>query len=125
MPAVPPVQDIKTADWSEAVKPFWGAVIRSALSAAGVSGLLRAGWTTIKVIKGGVDHHQGHPGALTPMHDGCSQVALPGGGIGRPVQGVEAPGVLPPQGALVMPLMARGLQKGVIKFACITATKPE
>lgn len=70
------MQDIKTADWSEAVKPFWGAVIKSALSTAGIAGLFKAGWTTIK-------------------------------------------------GALVMPLMARGLDKGVIKFACITATKPK
>lgn len=42
-------QDIKTADWSEAVKPFWGAVIKSALSTAGIAGLFKAGWTTIKV----------------------------------------------------------------------------
>lgn len=63
-------------DWSEAVSPFWGAVIKSALSAAGVAGLFKAGWTTIK-------------------------------------------------GALVMPLMSRGLQKGTIKFNCITATKPK
>lgn len=69
------MQDIKTADWSEMVSPFWGAVIKSALSTAGVSGLFKAGWTTIK-------------------------------------------------GALVMPLMARGLAKGTIKFNCITATKP-
>ena len=41
-------QEIKTADWSEEVAPFWGAVIRSALSAEGFSGLFKAGWTTIK-----------------------------------------------------------------------------
>ena len=29
--------------------PFWGAVIRSALSMEGFSGLFKAGWTTIKV----------------------------------------------------------------------------
>jgi tocopherol O-methyltransferase len=69
------MQDIKTDDWSEAVSPFWQAVIQSALSAKGVSGLLRAGWTTIK-------------------------------------------------GALVMPLMARGLSTGLIKFNLITAVKP-
>jgi tocopherol O-methyltransferase len=43
------VQDIKTADWSQEVAPFWGAVIKSALSAEGFSGLFKAGWTTIKV----------------------------------------------------------------------------
>ncbi|KAK9845406.1 hypothetical protein WJX81_005726 [Elliptochloris bilobata] len=69
------LQVIKTADWSEEVAPFWGAVIRSALSAEGFSGLFKAGWTTIK-------------------------------------------------GALVMPLMARGFQMGLVKFNLITATKP-
>ena len=29
--------------------PFWGAVIKSALSTQGFSGLFKAGWTTIKV----------------------------------------------------------------------------
>jgi tocopherol O-methyltransferase len=69
------MQDIRTEDWSSAVSPFWQAVIQSAFSAKGVSGLLRAGWTTIK-------------------------------------------------GALVMPLMARGLSTGTIKFNLITAVKP-
>lgn len=41
--------DIKTADWSNEVAPFWGAVIKSALTSEGISGLLKAGWTTIKV----------------------------------------------------------------------------
>ena len=54
--------------------PFWGEVIKSALSVAGVGGLLKAGWTTIK-------------------------------------------------GALVMPLMAQGLQMGLIKFVLITGRK--
>ncbi|KAL4425042.1 hypothetical protein ABPG77_001820 [Micractinium sp. CCAP 211/92] len=40
--------DIKTADWSEEVAPFWGEVIKSAFTAEGIGGLLRAGWTTIK-----------------------------------------------------------------------------
>lgn len=43
------VQDIKVADWSQEVAPFWGAVIKSALSTQGFSGLFKAGWTTIKV----------------------------------------------------------------------------
>ena len=40
--------DIKTADWSEEVAPFWGEVIKTAFTAEGISGLLKAGWTTIK-----------------------------------------------------------------------------
>ena len=44
-----PPPDIRVADWSEEVAPFWGAVIRSALTAEGVAGLLKAGWATIKV----------------------------------------------------------------------------
>ena len=42
-------QDVRIDDWSEAVSPFWGAVIRSALSTEGVMGLMKAGWTTVKV----------------------------------------------------------------------------
>jgi len=42
-------QDVRVDDWSAAVSPFWGAVIRSALSAEGVMGLMKAGWTTVKV----------------------------------------------------------------------------
>ena len=44
------LQGVKTADWSEEVAPFWGAVIKSALSTQGVMGLFKAGLTTIKVI---------------------------------------------------------------------------
>ena len=39
---------VESADWSRAVAPFWGAVIRSALTWGGVSGLLKAGWPTIQ-----------------------------------------------------------------------------
>ena len=45
------LQGIKTADWSEEVAPFWGAVIKSALSTQGVLGLFKAGLTTIKVSR--------------------------------------------------------------------------
>ena len=45
------VQNIQTADWSEEVAPFWGAVIKSAVSADGIRGLFKAGWTTIKVCR--------------------------------------------------------------------------
>jgi len=46
--------DVRTTDWSEEVAPFWKAVIQTALSGAGFAGLLRAGWTTIKVIVEGI-----------------------------------------------------------------------
>jgi tocopherol O-methyltransferase len=41
-------QGIQTADWSEAVAPFWGEVIRSALTPQAWIGLLQAGWTTLQ-----------------------------------------------------------------------------
>lgn len=66
---------IRSDDWSDAVAPFWGAVIRKALTPRGVAGLFGAGWQTIK-------------------------------------------------GALVMPLMARGLAMGTVRFALVTAVKP-
>lgn len=43
------MSDIRTVDWSAEVAPFWGAVIQTALTGQGLAGLLRAGWTTIKV----------------------------------------------------------------------------
>jgi tocopherol O-methyltransferase len=46
---MPYPQDIRTADWSEEVAPFWDAVMLSALSWQGLSGLFTAGWKTIKV----------------------------------------------------------------------------
>lgn len=42
------LERVQTADWSDAVSPFWTAVLRSALTPAGVLGLLQAGWLTIK-----------------------------------------------------------------------------
>ena len=42
------LQDIKTADWSNEVAPFWGEVIKSAMTSEGIIGLFKAGWTTIK-----------------------------------------------------------------------------
>lgn len=41
--------DIRTGDWSKEVSPFWAAVIKTALTGQGIAGLLKAGWTTIKV----------------------------------------------------------------------------
>nr|GLL19874.1 gamma-tocopherol methyltransferase [Ipomoea trifida] len=42
------LQDIKVADWSENVAPFWPAVITSALSWKGITSLLSTGWKTIR-----------------------------------------------------------------------------
>lgn len=39
---------VETADWSMAVEPFWGAVIRSGLNPLNWPGLIRAGSSTIK-----------------------------------------------------------------------------
>jgi tocopherol O-methyltransferase len=41
-------QNLRTADWSPAVAPFWDEVVRSAISPAAVVGLLRAGWGTMQ-----------------------------------------------------------------------------
>ncbi len=43
------LQVVRTADWSEEVTPFWSEVIKTALTPAGVGGLVKAGWGTIKV----------------------------------------------------------------------------
>ncbi|KAF8050447.1 hypothetical protein N665_1963s0001 [Sinapis alba] len=42
------LQDIKCADWSENVAPFWPAVIRTALTWQGLVSLLRSGMKSIK-----------------------------------------------------------------------------
>ncbi|XP_058103825.1 probable tocopherol O-methyltransferase, chloroplastic [Magnolia sinica] len=42
------LEDIKTADWSDNVAPFWPAVIHSALTWKGLTSLLRSGWKTIR-----------------------------------------------------------------------------
>ncbi|KAG6437352.1 hypothetical protein SASPL_102266 [Salvia splendens] len=69
------MEDVKSADWSDNVAPFWPAVIKSALTWKGITSLLTSGWKTIR-------------------------------------------------GALVMPLMIQGYNKGLIKFAIITCRKP-
>ncbi|MBD2347063.1 methyltransferase domain-containing protein [Anabaena subtropica] len=43
-----PLNNIHTADWSQAVAPFWNVVIDSAFTPQAIFGLLRAGWTTIQ-----------------------------------------------------------------------------
>lgn len=42
------LQDIRTADWSIAVAPFWDVVIDSALTPSAIFGLLTSGWSTIQ-----------------------------------------------------------------------------
>jgi tocopherol O-methyltransferase len=39
---------IQSANWSASVSPFWGAVIRSALTGRGIAGLLKAGLPTLR-----------------------------------------------------------------------------
>lgn len=41
-------QQLRTADWSAAVAPFWNIVIDSVFSPEAIFGLLRSGWTTIQ-----------------------------------------------------------------------------
>ena len=43
-----PLQDVKTADWSEAVAPFWGDVVKSALAPQVLWGIVTAGWKTVE-----------------------------------------------------------------------------
>jgi tocopherol O-methyltransferase len=43
-----PFQNICTADWSDAVAPFWDIVIDSAFEPKAIFGLLQSGWSTIQ-----------------------------------------------------------------------------
>jgi len=43
-----PFTDLRTADWSTAVAPFWDVVIDSALNPLAILGVLFSGWTTIQ-----------------------------------------------------------------------------
>jgi tocopherol O-methyltransferase len=43
-----PLNNIRSADWSTAVAPFWNVVIDSALTPGAIFGLLRSGWSTIQ-----------------------------------------------------------------------------
>eukprot|EP00475_Leptophrys_vorax_P033151 TRINITY_DN51871_c0_g1_i1.p1 TRINITY_DN51871_c0_g1~~TRINITY_DN51871_c0_g1_i1.p1 ORF type:complete len:384 (-),score=-3.94 TRINITY_DN51871_c0_g1_i1:188-1339(-) len=69
------LENIRTADWSEHITPFWPAVIASALTLRGFMGLLKSGWKTML-------------------------------------------------GAVAMVYMVQGFNRGLIKFALITAEKP-
>lgn len=114
-------QDIKTADWSDEVAPFWDAVIRSALSLQGVAGLFRAGWTTLKV------HLMSWCSASAPMALHCNLLGVCTFHAATSMDHLDAvtdTTALSAQGALVMPLMAQGYRRGLIKFNLITARKP-
>ena len=39
---------VRTADWSDAVAPFWDAVIVSAVQGRAIAGVLQAGWPTVQ-----------------------------------------------------------------------------
>jgi tocopherol O-methyltransferase len=43
-----PLQNIRTADWSDAVAPFWDIVMNSAFDPKAIVGLLQSGWSTIQ-----------------------------------------------------------------------------
>ncbi|MEA5571414.1 methyltransferase domain-containing protein [Calothrix sp. UHCC 0171] len=43
-----PLQNLRTADWSNAVAPFWNMVIDSTFSLQALWGLLFSGWSTIQ-----------------------------------------------------------------------------
>lgn len=43
-----PLENIRTADWSEEVAPFWNVVIDSALNPIALWGILTAGWETLR-----------------------------------------------------------------------------
>ena len=43
-----PLNDIRTADWSQAVAPFWTDVMWSALNPQAMIGVLLAGWQTLQ-----------------------------------------------------------------------------
>jgi tocopherol O-methyltransferase len=43
-----PLENLRTADWSKAVAPFWNVVIDSAFNLQALWGLLTSGWSTIQ-----------------------------------------------------------------------------
>jgi tocopherol O-methyltransferase len=43
-----PLQDLRTADWSGAVAPFWDDVVFSALNPQVLWGIVSAGWKTVE-----------------------------------------------------------------------------
>ncbi len=43
-----PLSGVRSADWSQAVSPFWDVVIDSAINPQALVGLLTSGWTTLR-----------------------------------------------------------------------------
>lgn len=43
-----PLQELRTADWSETVAPFWNDVVKSALNPQVLWGIMTAGWKTVE-----------------------------------------------------------------------------
>jgi len=41
-------KEVRSADWSDAVAPFWKAVIQSVFQWKSIKGLMKAGWSTIQ-----------------------------------------------------------------------------
>lgn len=46
--AISGLTNIEIADWTEAVQPFWFAVVRSALMPKNIAGLFQSGWPMLK-----------------------------------------------------------------------------
>lgn len=101
----PIFQEIKTADWSDNVAPFWPAVIQSAFTWRGLTSLLRTGM--ISTTQAMNYHYSGT----------CFLCFFPSNFL-------ASIGWKAIKGALVMPLMIEGYKKKLIKFAIITCRKP-
>ncbi|KAF3795096.1 Demethylrebeccamycin-D-glucose O-methyltransferase [Nymphaea thermarum] len=108
------LQDIKTADWSEHVAPFWPAVIRSALSLKGFISMLRAG---------NLLNLQIFPWKSILKASSFLFVFLEFQVIHFPTV-FDSTGWKTMKGAMVMPLMIEGYKANLIKFAIITCKKP-
>lgn len=98
-------QDIKAADWSENVAPFWPAVIKSALTWKGFTSILRSGELCCAKIDVLLQHF-GTPFSVLTHY-------------------ITSSGWKTIKAALAMPLMIEGYKKGLIKFVIITCRKPE
>lgn len=119
--AVVRCQDIKTADWSENVAPFWPAVIQSALTWKGLTSLLRSGMLFSPFF------------LCTALHITCNKmnrfiwlhIFLADLHFNSEFLLSWFEGWKTIKGALVMPLMIQGYKKGLIKFTIITCRKPQ
>lgn len=49
-----PVRDVRSDDWSNTVRPFWSAVIRSVFTPQGLRALVAGGWSMAKGAWGGL-----------------------------------------------------------------------